>query len=100
MPAYVVVQIEITDPGEYARYREIAPPSIAAYGGKYIVRGGATTVLEGDWQPPRLVVLEFPTSDAARSWWDSPEYAPAKELRQRSATTQMLLIEGSSPDGR
>ena len=94
MPAYIVVQIAITDPAAYERYKELAPPSIAAYGGRYVVRGGQSEVLEGSWRPPRLVVLEFPSAAQARAWWSSPEYAPAKELRQRCAETEMLLIEG------
>ena len=95
MPAYVVVQIAIDDPATYERYKELAPPSIAAYGGRYVVRGGRTEVLEGTWQPPRLVILEFPTGTQARAWWSSPEYAPAKAMRQRCAQTEMLLIDGS-----
>lgn len=94
MSAYVVVQIEVEDPVRYAEYKRIAPPSIAAYGGRYVVRGGACEILEGTWLPPRLVVLEFPTAERARAWWDSPEYAEAKALRQESARTEMLLIEG------
>ena len=99
MSAYVVVQVDITDAASYARYRELAPPSIATYGGRYLVRGGPSTILEGSWQPSRLVILEFPDAASARAWWDSPEYAPAKALRQRSASTEMLLIEGSPPGG-
>ena len=95
MPAYIVVQIAIDDPVTYQRYKDLAPPSIAAYGGRYVVRGGHSEVLEGSWQPPRLVVLEFPTVAQARRWWSSPEYAPAKALRQKSAHTEMLLIEGT-----
>jgi uncharacterized protein (DUF1330 family) len=95
MPAYVVVQISIHDPLRYEEYMKIAPPSIAAYGGRYIVRGGQSEVLEGSWQPRRLVVLEFSSVDRARSWWHSPEYASAKALRQRCADTEMLLIQGS-----
>jgi uncharacterized protein (DUF1330 family) len=98
--AYIVVQIAIADPATYARYRDLAPPSIALYGGRYLVRGGPATVLEGTWQPARLVILEFPDRARAQAWWDSPEYAPAKALRQQSAATEMLLIEGSPPDGR
>ena len=94
MPAYVVVQITVEDPVRYAEYRRIAPPSIAAHGGRYIVRGGACEILEGSWLPPRLVVLEFPTVEQARAWWGSPEYAPAKALRQQCASTEMLLIDG------
>jgi uncharacterized protein (DUF1330 family) len=96
MPAYVVVQITVEDPVRYAEYVRMAPPSIAAHGGRYIVRRGACEILEGSWLPPRLVVLEFPTVEQARAWWASPEYAPAKTLRQQSASTEMLLIEGSA----
>jgi uncharacterized protein (DUF1330 family) len=94
MPAYVVVQIAIEDAATYERYKELAPPSIAAYGGRYVVRGGRAELLEGTWQPPRLVILEFSTVAQARAWWSSPEYAPAKALRQRCAQTEMLLIDG------
>jgi uncharacterized protein (DUF1330 family) len=94
MPAYVIVQITVHDTATYERYKELAPPSIAAYGGRYLVRGGPTQTLEGGWRPARFVVLEFPTADAARAWWASPEYAEAKALRQASAQTEMLLVEG------
>ena len=100
MPAYVVVQIVVEDLETYERYKTLAPPSISAYGGRYVVRGGPSEVLEGSWQPQRLVLLEFPTAEQARAWWSSPEYAPAKALRQRSAQTEMLLIEsGVLPAG-
>jgi uncharacterized protein (DUF1330 family) len=94
MPAYVVVDIEIHDAVRYEEYKRIAPPSIAAYGGRYIIRGGALGILEGAWQPKRLVVLEFPTVEQARAWWASPEYAPAKALRQASAHTDMVVVAG------
>jgi uncharacterized protein (DUF1330 family) len=98
MPAYVIVQITIEDAVVYEEYRRLAPASIARYDGRYLVRGGASEVLEGSWQPARLVVLEFPTAALARAWWESPEYAPAKQLRQQCARSEMLLIEGiSSP---
>ena len=94
MPAYVAVQIAIQDPAAYERYKALAPPSIAAYDGRYLVRGGATETLEGAWAPPRFVILEFPDMDRARAWWASPEYAEAKALRQSCADTEMLLVEG------
>jgi uncharacterized protein (DUF1330 family) len=94
--AYVIVQIAIKDPVAYEHYRALATPTIPAYGGRYVVRGGRSEILEGAWQPQRLVVLEFPTVERARAWWDSPEYAPAKKIRQASADTEMLLIEGTS----
>jgi uncharacterized protein (DUF1330 family) len=94
MPAYIVVQIAIEDAEAYEQYKAMAPPSIAAYGGRYLIRGDPSEVLEGQWQPARLVVLEFSTAAQARAWWSSPEYAPAKAVRQRCAHTEMLLIEG------
>ena len=97
MPAYVVVDITVRDAATSERYKQLAPPSIAAYGGRYLVRGGATTVLEGGWQPTRIVILEFPTPERARAWWSSAEYAAAKALRQQCAETDMLLVEGPSP---
>jgi uncharacterized protein (DUF1330 family) len=98
MPAYVVVQITIHDPAAYERYKELAPPSIGAYGGRYLVRGGQTTPLEGSWQPGRFVILEFPSAERANAWWSSPEYAPAKALRQACADTEMLLVQGPEFD--
>jgi len=98
MPAYVVVQITaVDDPVVYERYKELAPPSIAAYGGRYLVRGGRSEALEGTWRPPRLVVLEFPSAAQARAWWSSPEYAAGKALRRACAQTEMILIEGYAP---
>lgn len=94
MPAYIVVDIEIKDAARYERYKTLAPPSIAKYGGKYLSRGGATTALEGTWTPKRFVILEFADADTAQRWWDSPEYAEAKALRQSCAETMMLLVDG------
>lgn len=94
MPAYLVVEVTINDPATYARYKEMAPPTIAQYGGRYLARGGHTEVLEGAWRPTRLVILEFPSVDRARAWWNSPEYAPAKALRQACTDTDMVLLEG------
>lgn len=94
MPAYVVVQVDIDDPARYEEYKALAPPAIAAHGGRYLARGGACEPLEGSWRPRRLVILEFPSVARARAWWDSAEYAPAKALRQQCARTEMLLVEG------
>jgi uncharacterized protein (DUF1330 family) len=94
MPAYIIVDIEIHDPETYAAYRELAPPSIATFGGRYLARGGRTEPLEGTWSPSRFVILEFPSTQQARAWWESTDYAEARRLRQESATTQMLLVEG------
>jgi uncharacterized protein (DUF1330 family) len=94
MAAYILVDITINDPQTYERYKLLAPASIAAYHGKYLVRGGRTEVLEGDWEPSRLVILEFPGVEEAKAWFDSEEYAAAKALRQSCAATEMLLVEG------
>ncbi|MCA1642628.1 MAG: DUF1330 domain-containing protein [Acidobacteria bacterium] len=94
MPAYVVVEIEVLDAGTYETYKQLAPPAIAAYGGRYLVRGGAVETLEGDWSPERLVLLEFPSVERAKAWWGSGEYERARKLRQQSARTQMIVAEG------
>ncbi|MFN2567612.1 MAG: DUF1330 domain-containing protein [Gemmatimonadaceae bacterium] len=98
MTAYLIAQITVRDAETYERYRELVPPSIAAYGGRYLVRGGTTETLEGTWRPTRLVILEFPSVERAREWWGSPEYAVAKALRQSSADTEMVLVEGLSAE--
>lgn len=94
MPAYIIVEINVKDAETYERYKQLAPPSIAAYAGRYVIRGGKVETLEGAWQPKRFVMLEFPSAEQARAWWASPEYAPAKALRQASASTEMILVEG------
>jgi len=94
MPAYIIVDVEIHDPVQYEDYKKMTPVSLAAYGGKFIVRGGKTETLEGDWQPQRIVVLEFPTVERAKEWWASETYAEAKSLRQRTAHTRMIVVEG------
>ncbi len=96
MPAYIIVDVTIYNAEDYESYKNLTPASIAAYGGKFIVRGGETESLEGDWQPERIVLLEFPSKDIAKQWWSSVEYAPAKAIRQRSAFTRMLLVDGYS----
>jgi uncharacterized protein (DUF1330 family) len=93
--AYVIVDIEVTEPVEYEEYKRLAAPTAALYGGRYIVRGGVTERLEGDWVPKRLVVLEFPTVVQAKAWWNSPEYRTAKGIRQRTAHTQMIVVQGA-----
>jgi len=94
MPAYVLVEIDIKDPVRYEDYKRLAAPTVGAHGGRYIVRGGKTDVLEGARQPARVVVLEFPTAEDARRWWHSDAYAPAKAIRNACATTEMILVEG------
>ena len=96
MPAYVIVEIEIHDPIEYEEYKKLTPASIAAYDGKFVVRGAQTESLEGNWNPQRIVVLEFPSVQRAKEWWNSNEYTIAKTIRQRTAKTKMLVVEAFS----
>ncbi|MBI4810733.1 MAG: DUF1330 domain-containing protein [Ignavibacteriales bacterium] len=94
MPAYVIVDISVTDPVRYEEYKRSAAITITAYDGKYIVRGNPVEMLEGDWSPTRLVILEFPTATQAKKWWSSPEYAEPKKLRHETAKSKMILVEG------
>ena len=94
MAAYIVVEVDVKDPVRYADYRAMVPSSLEKYGGRFIVRGGRTETLEGDWSPKRFVVVEFPTVEQAKAWWASPEYAEAKALRQATSETQMIVAEG------
>jgi uncharacterized protein (DUF1330 family) len=94
MAAYIIVDVEITDPVEYAAYIRVVPPTIARFGGRFLVRGGKAVTLEGSWTPKRVVVLEFPTFDTARAWWASEEYRAPKALRQSASVTDMILVEG------
>ena len=94
MAAYILAEIEVTDPERYEAYKLLAPPAIARYGGRYLVRGGETAVLEGDWKPGRVVVLEFPTLEAARTFHDSPEYRAAREKRKGAAKMNMIAVAG------
>lgn len=94
MAAYVIVEIEVRDARTYERYKSLVPATLERYGGRFIVRGGAAEALEGDQAPGRIVVLEFPDRARARAWWESPEYRPAREIRQMSARTRMILADG------
>jgi uncharacterized protein (DUF1330 family) len=95
MAAYVIFDIDIKDQALYDEYKALAPATVSAYGGKYLARGGRTEVLEGDWSPGRLVILEFESLKRAGQWLDSPEYTPVKALRHRAARTNMVVIEGA-----
>ena len=97
MPAYIINDMEVTDPQLFEEYKKLSPPTVAQYGGKFLARGGRTETLEGDWSPRRLVILEFPDIAAAQAWIDSPEYAPARALRQRSSKSNIVLVEGAAP---
>jgi uncharacterized protein (DUF1330 family) len=94
MTAYVIAQIEVTDPAQFEDYRRQVPATLALYGGRYVVRGGEHETLEGAWQPQRIVILEFPDRERAKAWWSSQEYAPIKRLRQGAARTELIVIDG------
>ena len=97
MPAYVINDMEITDPVLFEEYKKLSPATVAQYGGRFLVRGGRIETLEGNWSPQRVVILEFPSMAQAQAWTDSPEYAPAKRLRQMSAKSNRVMIEGFVP---
>jgi len=95
MPAYIIANvIEARDREALAEYRRRNTDAVAAYGGRFLVRGGEQEVMEGDWPGVRLVVIEFDDADAARAWWESDEYAPLKELRRGASKTNILLVDG------
>jgi uncharacterized protein (DUF1330 family) len=94
MSAYVIVEIDVQDPVGYEEYKKLASDSILKSGGKYIVRGGATEVLEGDWKPKRIVILEFESMERAKDWLNCEEYREPRKMRHRTAKTSMLLVEG------
>jgi uncharacterized protein (DUF1330 family) len=94
MPAYLIADVEVTDPVQYEEYKKLAPPAIAKYGGRYLVRGGAHETMEGTWAPQRLVILEFPDMTRARAFYQSPEYAAARAARKHAATGNFVIVEG------
>jgi uncharacterized protein (DUF1330 family) len=97
MAAYVLAHIDVTDPENYKEYIRMSPESIHQYGGRFLARGPAPEVLEGGWTPKRLVLLEFPSVEQARAWWNSPEYAPAKAKRQATSRGELIIIPGVDP---
>ncbi|HZF14549.1 MAG TPA: DUF1330 domain-containing protein [Steroidobacteraceae bacterium] len=94
MAAYVLANVEITDPAGFEEYRKAVPATIARYGGRYLTRGGTTDALEGSWLPKRVVLLEFPSAARAREWYGSPEYRPLIALRQRTTKSDVTIIDG------
>ena len=94
MSVYVVIDIVVKNTEGYEEYKRLAPPTITAYGGKYIARGGATENLEGNWQPNRIVIIEFERIEKAKQWLDSEEYKTAKETRHKYATSNTIVVEG------
>jgi uncharacterized protein (DUF1330 family) len=94
MAGYVIVELTVTDPTTFEEYRKVVGPTVEQYGGKFIVRGGNAELLEGDQQPARLVVLEFPSAERAKEWYDSEEYREPKAMRMRSSKARLLVVEG------
>ena len=94
MTAFVIFDVEVTNPVDYEGYKQLAAPTVALYGGKYVARGGHTETLEGDWTPKRLVILQFESVERAKAWLNSPEYAEARALRHKYAKSEMVVIEG------
>ncbi len=94
MPAYVIVEIDIVDPAGYEEYKKLAGATVEKYGGKYVVRGGRTEVLEGHWKPKRIVVLQFDSPQHAKDWLNSEQYREPRKMRHCTARTNMILVEG------
>ena len=94
MAAYVIVQVDVKDPVRYDDYKRMVPPSLEKFGGRFLVRGGKTHTMEGDWSPKRFVMVEFPTVEQAKAWWASPEYSEAKAIRQATSEGTLIVIEG------
>jgi uncharacterized protein (DUF1330 family) len=94
MPAYLIADTYIKDAATYDEYKKQVAPIIARYGGRFLVRGGKLEVLEGTWRPERLVVIEFPSMEALKSWYASPEYAPVLAMRQPAADDHLVAVEG------
>jgi uncharacterized protein (DUF1330 family) len=97
MPAYVIAEIEVTNPGGYQEYTAMVPATIEKYGGRFLVRGGKAHAMEGEWPERRRVIIEFPSIDAAKRWWDSPEYEKPKALRRANSNGRLIFLEGVSP---
>jgi len=94
MPAYLVADVQVTDPVRYEDYKKLAATAIAKFGGRYLVRGGAHTTVEGEWKPHRLVIMEFADVATARRFYDSPEYREARAARANAAKGQFVIVEG------
>ncbi|MDA0981624.1 MAG: DUF1330 domain-containing protein [Proteobacteria bacterium] len=94
MSGYVIAEVDVHDAALFAEYQKLVPATIEQYGGRYLVRGGATETKEGGWVPKRVVMLEFPSTEQARKWYHSSEYAPALALRLKAASARMVIVEG------
>jgi len=97
MVAYVINDMEVTDPALLEEYKKLSPATVAQYGGRFLARGGTMEVLEGAWQPKRLVILEFPSLAQAKAWVNSPEYVPARRIRQQASRSNLVVVDGVPP---
>ena len=95
MAAYMLVDCSVTDPAKYEEYKRVAQAAIAQHGGRYLARGGETVVLEGSWQPNRVVIVEFPDLQRAQAFYDSPEYRAARQARAGAAKMNMIAVAGA-----
>ncbi len=95
MAAYIIVEADVHDPVAYEEYRKLSTEAVKSHGATFLVRGGARHVLEGDWQPKRIVVLEFPDTESARAFYHSPEYEKARDARKHAAQLNIILVEGA-----
>ncbi len=99
MAVYVIASIDVTDPEEYQVYAQQAGATVAQYGGRYLARGSQIASIEGEWKPGRIALLEFPTEEQARAWYDSPEYSAIRGIRQRASRSHVILVQGVPPQG-
>jgi uncharacterized protein (DUF1330 family) len=95
MAAYVIADVDVTDPAKYEDYKKLTPGAIAKHGGRFVARGGQTATLEGGWKPGRVVIIEFPTFDQARNFYTSVEYTAARRARAGAATMKMIVVDGA-----
>jgi uncharacterized protein (DUF1330 family) len=94
MAVYFIVDVKVEDPATYAEYRKLVQPTLDLYGGAFLARGGAVETIEGDWQPERLVIIEFANTETFKRWYDSPEYTSARAIRFSASTSRAVLLQG------
>jgi uncharacterized protein (DUF1330 family) len=94
MPAYMIAEVEVTNPEGYKEYTTLVPATLQKFGGRFLVRGGKAQPAEGEWPERRRVIIEFPSMEAAKGWWDSPEYAKPKAMRQANSNGRIIFLEG------
>ncbi len=94
MAAYFIVDLEVTDRDRFKDYADAVPSTISAYGGRYLIAGGSVETIEGDWEPKRIIVIEFESLERAREWWGSEKYRELRELRRETSQAKILLVDG------